>query len=60
MSKHERADMYMADRARGMSYREIGRKYGVSAQAVQSCCAGQGEMPRNVIDPRSCIWPNLR
>lgn len=60
MSKHTRADRYLADREKGMTYRQIGEKYGVSAQAVQSSCAMQGETPRKALSPRSCIWPNLR
>lgn len=60
MSKHTRADGYLADREKGMTYRQIGEKYGVSAQAVQICCARQNEMPKKSFSAKSCIWPNLR
>lgn len=60
MSKRTRVDGYLADREKGMTYRQIGEKYGVSAQAVQICCARQGEMPRKALSARACIWPNLR
>ena len=60
MSRHPRADLYMADRARGLTYRQIGEKYGVTGQSVQICCAKQGESPRKYLTPGNCIWPNLR
>lgn len=60
MSRHQKTDLYMADRARGLTYREIGEKYGVSGQSVYTCCAKQGAMPKKVISFKGCIWPNLR
>jgi hypothetical protein len=60
MSKHPKADLYLEDRAKGMTYREIADKHGVSYQAVHTVCAKQGEPKRKIISSKACIYPNLR
>lgn len=61
MSKHPKADMYMADLDLGMTYREIAEKYGISRQAVYVTCTKVGGAPSfKIITQTGCIWPNLR
>ena len=35
MSRHPKADLYMAEREKGKTYREIAKMYGVTYQAVE-------------------------
>ena len=60
MSKHPKADIYLAERDNGMTYREIAEKYGVSCQCVHICCMNNGGVSKKEISPRGCIYPNLR
>lgn len=56
----KRTEMYIADRAAGMTYREIAAKYGVSHQAVAQVC---GKRDVNRFKPYSeedVVYPNLR
>ena len=60
MSKHPKADLYRAEREKGMTYAEIAKKYGVSRQAVQfACCKSDDSKFRGWTEER-CIYPNLR
>lgn len=60
MSKHPKADLYLADRAKGMTYRQISEKYGVSYQSVHATCSSVDGTYKTVISSRGCIYPNLR
>lgn len=60
MSKHPKADAYLADRAKGMSYRQVAEKHGVSYQAVYACCTKQDGRWKKTISDKGCIYPNLR
>ena len=60
MSKHPKADLYMADRAKGMTYRQIADKYGVTYQSVHATVCSVDGAYRTVISSRGCIYPNLR
>jgi transcriptional regulator with XRE-family HTH domain len=60
MKKERKVDQYLADRAKGMSYRQIAEKYGVSYQAIHASCVGAGVAPFKKISARGCIYPNLR
>lgn len=60
MSKHPKADLYLADRAKGMTYRQIGEKYGVTYQSVYITCRNVDGTYKTVIGPKGCIYPNLR
>lgn len=60
MSKHPKADLYLAEREKGLTYREIAEKYGVSYQSVHAtCCSVEGAYQMIIIE-RGCIYPNLR
>ena len=60
MSKHPKADLYLADRAKGMSYREIAEKYGVTYQSVHATCTSVSGEYKKLISRNGCIYPNLR
>lgn len=45
MSKHPKADLYMQERKKGLTYREIAEKYGVTYQAV-ACAVGKADPTR--------------
>lgn len=56
-----KADLYLADRASGMKYREIAEKYGVSYQSIAQVCAQAG-VPGHT-KPFNCeevVYPELR
>lgn len=56
----KRADLYIADRNAGMTYREIAAKHGVSHQRVQQACTGKRGPKFKPYKPEECIYPNLR
>lgn len=60
MSKHPKADLYLAERAKGLTYRQISEKYGVSYQCVHSVCRNVDGTYKTVITEKGCIYPNLR
>lgn len=55
MSKHPKADLYLADLAKGMCYREIAEKYGVTYQSVHATCVSVSGEYRKVISKNGCI-----
>lgn len=60
MSRHPRADLYVAERAKGKNYREIAQMYGVSYQVVAAAC---GKHSPNLFKPfteKQVVYPNLR
>lgn len=59
MSNHPRADMYLAERERGLSYQQIADKYGVSRQTVGQACASRGGYFRTYTED-TCVYPYLR
>lgn len=60
MSKHPKADLYLEERANGLTYRQISEKYGVSYQSVHSTCTKVDGTYKTVITSCGCIYPNLR
>lgn len=60
MSKHPRADLYLADRAKGMTYRKIAEKHGVSHQTVAQVCAKYSPNRFKPFTAEEVIYPNLR
>lgn len=60
MRKHPRADLYRAERLKGLTYLEIANKYGVSFQAVASSCGSQKDGSFKAWTKERCIYPNLR
>lgn len=58
--KHPRADLYMADRAKGLTYTEIGAKYGVSYQAVAQVCGKIAPSHFKPYTAEEVVYPNLR
>ena len=56
-------DLMRADRAQGMSYRQIGEKYGLSRQRVFQiigCTTDRRESYFRCITEKDCIYPNIR
>lgn len=60
MSRHPKADIYRREREKGLTYRQIAEKYGVSFQCVASCCGKQNDAFFRAWTEDRCIWPNLR
>lgn len=60
MSRHPKADLYMAERDAGLTYAEIAAKCGVTAQCVAQSCAryGAGHFKPYTMD--EVVYPNLR
>ena len=55
-----RASLYLADRARGMTYSEIAKKHGVTKQRVAQVCAQHNESKFRKITEDQCVYANLR
>lgn len=60
MRKHERADLYIADRNAGLTYREIAKKHGVSHQAVAQACGKYAPQLFKRYTEKEVVYPNLR
>lgn len=60
MSKHPKADLYLAERANGLTYRQISEKYGVTYQCVYATCRNVDGTYKAKITDNGCIYPNLR
>ena len=60
MSKHPKTDLYLAEREKGLTYREIAEKYGVSKQTVAMACAQYSPGHFRPFSSRQVIYPNLR
>ena len=58
--KSIKADLYKADRDKGMTYTEIAKKYGVSHQAVAQACARRGGKRFKPYTSEEVVYPNLR
>lgn len=58
--KQLRADIYMADRNKGMTYKEIAKKHGVSHQAVAQVCAKRSPGHFKPYTQEEVVYPNLR
>lgn len=57
---HPKADLYIAEREKGMTYQQIADKYGISRQAVAECCGKHSPGHFKGFSKESCIYPNLR
>ena len=53
-------DLMRADRAQGMTYEQIGKKYGVTRQYVYQLIGGETKSCFRGITEKDCIYPNLR
>lgn len=60
MSKHPKTDLYIKERAKGLTLREIADKYEVSYQAVAIAIAKVDPTFYKTISSKGCIYPNLR
>ena len=60
MSKHPVADMYLADRERGMNASDIARKYGVSRATVHQVIHKHCDSYYHIVQPHECIYVGLR
>lgn len=60
MSRHPKADLYLAERAKGLTYRQIADKYGVSHQTVAMACAQYAPGHFRPFNSKQVIYPNLR
>lgn len=59
MSRHPKADLYIAERNAGVKLRDIADKYGVSYQAVSQAVCKHGGYFRPYTE-KQCVYPNLR
>lgn len=57
---HPRAELYLAERAKGLTHREIAEKYGVSHQAVAQACARHKPSLFKPYTAKEVVYPNLR
>lgn len=57
---HPKADMYMAERDAGLTYREIAEKYGVSYQSVAQMCSRYSIGHFRAYTKEEVVYPNLR
>lgn len=55
--KHE---LYLEDREKGMTYREIAKKHGVSYQAVAASVGRYAPHQFRPFTGKGCVYPNLR
>lgn len=53
-------DLMRADRAQGMRYEQIGKKYGISRQYVYQLIGGETKSRFKTLTEKDCIYPNLR
>lgn len=60
MSRHPRMDLYAEERAKGMTYKAIAGKHGVSKQAVADALGKSDEAKFRAWTEDRCIYPNLR
>lgn len=58
--EEEQEHKYVVERKNGLTYREIGEKYGVSHQAVQYICMKEGRGSFRHLRPDEVVYPNLR
>lgn len=58
--KQRKYDLYKADREKGMTYREIAEKYGVSKQVVGIACSKSDPNYFRYITRKQCIYVGLR
>ena len=59
----EKQELMRADRAQGMTYKQISEKYGISKQRVQQIVGGGTDRVKACfrgITEKDCIYPNLR
>ena len=57
MKKYE---LYRQERAKGLTYREIAKKYGVTYQAVAQACGKHQPNRFRFWTKDMCIYPNVR
>lgn len=55
-----KADIYMAEREAGLTYREIAEKYGVSRQCVAQSCGRRDVNHFKPYTKEEVVYPNLR
>ena len=60
MGNHPRADLYLAEREKGLTYREIAKKFGVSFQCVAQACGRTKAGQFRPFTEEKCVYPNLR
>ena len=53
-------ELYRAERNKGLTYREIAKKYGVSYQCVAQACAKSNPRAFQFHKETEIIYPNLR
>lgn len=56
----KRADMYRAEREKGLTYQAIADKFGVTKQAVQCVCGKNCDAKFRRWDASKCVYPNVR
>lgn len=59
-SRHPKTDLYLAERAKGLTYTEIGKMFGVSYQAVARVCAQYDPSHFKPYTAEEVVYPHLR
>lgn len=57
MKKYE---IYREERAKGLTYKQIAEKYGVSKQNVAQCCSQDNAKHFHFWTEKMCVYPNVR
>lgn len=57
---HPKADLYIAERDAGLTYREIAEKHGVSYQCVAQSCSRYSDFNFKAYRREEVVYPNLR
>ena len=59
-SRHPKTDIYLAERAKGMTYTAIAEKYGVTYQAVAQTCGKYDPSHFKLYTVEEVVYPHLR
>ena len=57
MKKYE---LYREERAKGLTYKQIAEKYGVTKQNVAQCCGEHNPKHFRFWTDEMCVYPNVR
>ena len=60
MRGHPKTDLYLAEREKGLTYRQIAAKYGVSHQTVAMACAKHSPGHFRPFNAKQVVYPKLR
>ena len=56
----KRFELYRAEREKGLTYRQIAAKYGVSHQVIGQACGKTNPLRFRYWGEKACVYPNVR